>query len=111
MAYLKSFFKGTTVEFNIPISALYSSLTLNIFSKVTVVISSSYGETKVLNESVVDFHGDGIAKFNLSSNSQTNIDAGKYYYEIFLEHDTNGSNNYDVEYVIESGRIQIKDRV
>jgi len=110
MAYLTSFYQGTTSSISIPVGTMYSELTLNAFSKVTIVMAESYGGPEVLNKSTVSFDNDGIATFKLTV-TNTNITPGKYYYEIFLEHDTNGVDNYDTEYVIESGRVQVKDRV
>lgn len=110
MAYLSNFYEGTTLTVSVPISK-FSAYTLNAWSKLTLVVSDSYGGSENINLSQMNFQSETTAvTFDLTT-TDTNMTPGNYVYEIFFEHDTAGASNYDTEIVIESSKVRVLERV
>lgn len=112
MVYLSSFYYGTTVKISIPVATLFPSVTIEDWDKCNVVLAKTKGGTKSINTYDVSFANSGVANIELNNNTQTKIDVGFYFYEIYFQHsDDSDVSQWEEEYVIESGRLQVKERV
>lgn len=111
MAYITSFHKGTTVQFILPIGSLYPNTTLEAWDRVKIVFAATKGGTPVIDKTVLIDEVTGTCDVELT-NVNTDVAIGFYFYEIYFQHsDTSEVSAYEEEYVIEAGRVQIKERV
>ena len=109
MVYIKSMYKETTHQFDIPIGTLYPHITVHTWDRVKVIFATAKGETPVID--ITGTITNGICSIELS-NATTDVAAGYYVYEIFYQHsDDDNLDEYEEEYVIEAGRVEIKERV